>query len=654
MSYDNSHDESSNLHHQQDSDFTQIVEKGLSRRQFLTGAAAMGLGAFFATSPLARAVQAETAASGAATTMVGSKLLNFAAVPTSTADTVVVPEGYKVQVIMSWGDPIFPDAPEFDPSGKAPAAAQEQQFGDNTDGMTLFPIDDNRAVLAVNNEYINPELMYDHQGKNMTADDVKKGQAAHGVTIVELVKGENGWQMDRAGKMNRRITANTPMEITGPAAGHELMKTAADSTGTKVLGTFNNCANGHTPWGTYLTCEENFHGYFGAGTDGLEEDQKSSPVKISDDFKRYGINAKDERYQWSFYDERFNFVKNPNEPNRHGWVVEIDPFDPDSTPKKRTALGRFKHENAELLVNKDGHIVVYLGDDERGEHLYKFISKGKYSESDKAANRELLAEGTLYVARFSATDGELKGKGEWLELTHGKNGLTADNGFADQAEVLVKTRLAATQVGATTMDRPEWVAVHPNRQTAFCALTNNKNRGKEGQPVGGPNPRENNVYGQIVRWMPADGDHTATAFDWDLYVMAGNPGLHNEGLNAGSANITADNLFNSPDGIGFDAAGRLWIQTDGNYSNEKDFAGMGNNQMLCGDPETGEIRRFLTGPVACEVTGLTFTPDYKTMFVGIQHPGEDLKPSHYPGGGDSKPRSTVIAITREDGGVIGA
>jgi len=642
MSYNNPHDKCSNLPNEQDSDFTRMIDKAMSRRQFLQGSAAAGLGAFLMMSPVARAVAEASAGDKAAT---GSKLMGFKAVPISTADTVVVPEGYDARVLMSWGDPIVADAPEFDPSGKPKAADQERQFGDNTDGMTFFPVDDTHAVLAVNNEYINPELMFAHQGKEMTAEDVKVSQAAHGVTVVALHKTDKGWAVNREGKANRRVTANTPMAITGPAAGHKLMKTAADETGTKALGTFNNCANGQTPWGTYLTCEENFHGYFGASDENME-----LPAAM----QRYGLNVADNRYQWSKFDERFDMAKNPQEPHRFGWVVEIDPMNPESTPKKRTALGRFKHENAELLVNGDGHVVVYLGDDERGEHLYKFVSKGKYNPDDAAANRDLLEEGTLYVAKFTAADGELKGQGEWLELTHGKNGLTPENGFEDQGHVLIHARLAATQVGATTMDRPEWVAAHPNKKAVYCSLTNNKNRGKEGQPVGGPNPRENNIYGQIVRWMPTDGDHTQNSFDWDLYVLAGNPAVHKEGLNAGSANINADNMFNSPDGIGFDQAGRLWIQTDGKYSNEGDFAGMGNNQMLCGDPETGEIRRFMTGPVACEITGLTFAPDYKTVFVGIQHPGEDLAPSHFPAGGDSKPRSTVMAITRKDGGVIGA
>ena len=640
MSYENSHDLCSNLNNEQDSEFTRMTDKAVSRRGFLGGVGALSVGAFVGLTPMAQSVKA------AMGTTVHSKLIGFKPIPAGTADTVVVPQGYRVSHLISWGDPIFADAPEFDPSGKAPAADQALQFGDNTDGMSLFPLSDDRAVMAVNNEYTNNDLLFAHQGKQMTADDVTKAQNAHGVSLFEITKTADGWKLDRSGRLNRRITANTPMQLTGPAAGDALLKTNADPSGTEVLGTFNNCANGETPWGTYLTCEENFNGYF--GTADLD-------YQVTAAQKRYGIKPEDRRYQWSKFDPRFDLAKNPNEPNRHGWVVEIDPMDPESKPLKRTALGRFKHENAALMVDNSGHVVVYLGDDERGEHLYKFVSKGKYNPNDKTANRDLLEQGTLYVARFDADAGELKGKGEWIELTFGKNGLTPENGFNSQAEVLIHTRLAATRVGATTMDRPEWVAVHPNKSSACCTLTNNKNRGKkDDQPVGGPNPRAGNRYGQIVRWTPANGDHTGAEFDWDLYVIAGNPSVHAGGLQAGTSNITPENMFNSPDGLGFDKAGRLWIMTDGKYSNKDDFAGMGNNQMLCGDPETGEIHRFLVGPIASEVTGLTFTPDYKTMFVGIQHPGEKGKPSHFPGGGDSKPRSTVVVITREDGGVIGA
>ncbi|STO98559.1 Predicted phosphatase [Grimontia hollisae] len=613
-------------------EFNRFIDAAMNRRHFLRAAGAAGSVAFFAASPVAKAV---------ADTMDKSALIGFKAIPASTSDTVVVPEGYVAEKLISWGDALFPDSPKFSQSNDS--YAQEKQYGDNTDGMTFFPLSDERAVLVANNEYTNIEYLYPHQGKNISADDVRKGQAAHGVSIIELMKKDGKWQINTQGRLNRKITAYTPMEMTGPARGSDLLKTHADPTGTKILGTFNNCANGQTPWGTYLTCEENFNGYFAT----------SENVDLGPTYKRYGIQDKDWGYDWWKHDERFDIAKNPHEPHRFGWVVEIDPMDPTSTPKKRSALGRFKHENAALTINKDGHVVVYLGDDERGEHLYKFVSKNKYKPGVHASNRDLLEEGTLYVAKFEGKDGELKGKGEWLELTFGKNGLTPDNGFNNQAEVLIFAREAATQVGATTMDRPEWVAIHPDKKHVFCTLTNNKYRGvRENQPINAANPRKENPYGHIIRWEPQGGDHTASTFKWDLFVMAGNPDVQ-EGLMAGTPNINKDNMFNSPDGLGFDGAGRLWILTDGNYSNEGNFEGMGNNQMLCADPKTGEIRRFLTGPIACEITGLTFSPDYKTMFVGIQHPGEDLAPSHFPDGGDSIPRSTVMRITRKDGGVIG-
>lgn len=618
-----------------DSDFSKIVDSGLSRRRFMqNGATAMGL--FLAANPLVQAI--------AAATQPTSQLLGFTALPISTSDEFIVPKGYIAKPLISWGDPILKGAPAFDESGIQSSDAQAGQFGDNTDGMSLFPLSANRALLAVNNEYTNYLLLFAHQGKELTADDVKKAQAAHGVSVFEVERKADGhWHYLSDSAYNRRITANTEMEVTGVAAGHPLLKTTADPTGKKVLGTFNNCANGETPWGTYLTCEENFNGYFAAPGTEMDIHQK-----------RYGLKADKNKYQWYKFDQRFDMSQEPNEPHRHGWVVEIDPMAPTSTPKKRTALGRFKHENAAVTLADNGHVVVYLGDDERGEHLYKFVSKNRYNPDNKAANRDLLEEGTLFVARFDAEEGELKGHGEWLELTHGKNGLTAENGFADQATIQIYAREAATIVGATTMDRPEWVAVHPNNQTVCCTLTNNKNRGqKDNQPVTGPNPRAENKYGQIVRWKPENADHTSKNFNWDLFLVAGNPAVHSD-LYAGSANITDENMFNSPDGLGFDKAGRLWVLTDGKYSNEGDYAGMGNNQMLCADPETGEIRRFATGPIACEITGLTFSPDQRTMFVGVQHPGEKNAPSHFPAGGNSKPRSTIMTVQREDGGIIGA
>ena len=625
----------------EETDFSKLVDVVISRRRLLSGSTALGLGLFMG-------VDAGAVATAKGT---GSKTkIGFKAIASNTLDTVTLPEGYQWQVLTSWGDVVLPGGVAFDPQTRGTAASQELAMGDNNDGMSFFSLGADHGVIAVNNEYTNYEYLFTN-GKCSSLEDARKAQAAHGVTVFEVRRVKGVWTAQTnsnaasgfaGAKLNRRITANTPMRLSGPAAGSALLKTNADTTGTSVLGTFNNCANGRTPWGTYLTCEENFNGYFGTA-----QTLPENPA-----FKRYGIGAKDAGYNWHPFDDRFDLAKNPNEPNRFGWVVEIDPMDPTSTPIKRTALGRFKHENAEVVVNVDGRVVVYMGDDEKGEHIYKFVSRQKLDRKNPANNRHLLDDGTLYVARFSDADGHQKG--EWLELTHGKNGLTVEAGFKDQADVLVHTRLAATVVGATTMDRPEWIAAHPNKAQVYVTLTNNSDRGvKANQAMNGPNPRAKNVYGQIVRWSPERGDHATTKFTWDIYALAGNPTLHKDAY-AGSSNITPENMFNSPDGLAFDRDGRLWIETDGDYSNAKEFVGMGNNQMLCGNPETGEIKRFMVGPIACEITGIAWAPDQKTMFVGIQHPGEKLVTSHFPQGGDALPRSSIIAITRADGGVIGA
>ena len=382
---------------------------------------------------------------------------------------------------------------------------------------------------------------------------------------------------------NRRVTPDTEMEITGPAAKHDLMKTSADPTGTLALGTWNNCGNGSTPWGTYLACEENFNGYF--ATADLEH-----PVTAEQ--KRYGISPKGRGYGWEKVDDRFDMAKESNEANRCGYVVEVNALDPNSKPKKRTALGRFKHENAEVVINVDGKIVVYMGDDERGEFLYRFISDGVYAPG--ADTDSLLTDGTLYAAKFQDD-----GKGQWMELSESATGMS-------KAEICMFTRLAASKLGATTMDRPEWVTANPHAAEVYCCLTNNVNRGVKPNaggdetPVDGPNPREVNRYGLIVLWRPDASDHTSDGFEWDLYVLAGH----------------------------------------------------GNNQMLAGDPATGEIRRFLVGPKQAEVTGLTWSPDRRTMFVGIQHPGERGE-GNWPDGGDLAPRSAILAVRRDDGGLVG-
>ncbi|MGY2238910.1 PhoX family protein [Pseudomonas gingeri] len=630
------------LEENQSTDLEQMV--GLSRRGFISAGALCGAAMFLGGNLLTRSVMAASvsAASG--------KLLGFDSIAAATSDSLTLPPGYTSSVLISWGQPLEKNGPAFDPSGNGTAKAQEVQFGDNNDGMSLFPFpgDDNRALMAINNEYTNYRYLYPHGGQPKSLEDVRKAQASEGVSVIEVRRKGEQWQFVQGSSYNRRIHGNTPIRFGGPAAGHPWLQTKADKQGRKVLGTFQNCANGKTPWGTYLTCEENFTDCFGSS---------NAEQKFDAGQKRYGVVATSKEINWHLHDPRFDMALNPNELNRHGWVVEIDPFDPQSTPVKRTALGRFKHENAALAETRDGRAVVYMGDDERGEFIYKFISRDKINHKNAKANRDLLDHGTLYVARFDNGDGNPdrpKGAGEWVELTFGKNGIDANSGFASQAEVLIHARLAASVVKATRMDRPEWIVVSPIDGQVYCTLTNNAKRGEDGQPVGGPNPREKNVYGQILRWQAAGNDHGALRFDWELFVVAGNPGVHAGTAKGGSSNITPQNMFNSPDGLGFDKAGRLWILTDGDYSNAGDFAGMGNNQMLCADPATGEIRRFMVGPVGCEVTGISFAPDQKTLFVGIQHPGENggsTFPEHLPNG---KPRSSVMAIRREDGGIVGA
>ncbi|WDH34927.1 PhoX family protein [Pseudomonas chlororaphis] len=630
------------LEEDQPTDLEKMV--GLSRRGFISAGALCGAAMFLGGNLLSRSVLAASVSAGS------SKLLGFESIAAATSDTITLPPGYKSSVLISWGQPLQKNGPAFDPSGNGTAAAQEVQFGDNNDGMSLFafPDDKNRALMAINNEYTNYRYLYPHGGMPQSAEDVRKALASEGVSVIEVQRRNGQWQFVQGSRYNRRIHGNAPIRLSGPAAGHALMKTSADKSGRKVLGTFQNCANGKTPWGTYLTCEENFTDCFGSSNAQQTFDAAQ---------KRYGASASSRDINWHQFDPRFDLAKNPNELNRHGWVVEIDPFDPQSKPIKRTALGRFKHENAALAETRDGRAVVYMGDDERGEFIYKFVSRDRINHRNPKANRDLLDHGTLYVAIFDNGDGNPdhpKGKGKWVELSHGKNGIDASSGFADQAEVLIHARLAASVVKATRMDRPEWIVVSPKDGQVYCTLTNNSKRGEDGQPVGGPNPREKNVYGQILRWQTARGDHGSMDFTWDLFVVAGNPAVHAGQPKGGSSNITAQNMFNSPDGLGFDKAGRLWILTDGDSSNTGDFAGMGNNQMLCADPDTGEIRRFMVGPVGCEVTGITFSPDQRSLFVGIQHPGENggsTFPEHLPNG---KPRSSVMVITREDGGIVGA
>ncbi|HKL69642.1 PhoX family phosphatase [Salibaculum sp.] len=610
-------------------DFDQVVERAISRRGFLGGVLAFGSGAAAMGTGLLSSSSAEAQAA--------ASRFPFTPIDIQTDHTVHVPEGYTWHTMVRWGDPLFSDADGYDVNaGGGPVEGSDRVFGENTDGMETFALG-GRTILAINSEYTNrgTNLPAEQEGVPANAGDVRKLQNLQGVTVVEVAEGENGWSIVKDSPFNRRITHNTPMTIVGPAAGHDLLKTEADPTGTRSLGTMNNCGSGRTPWGTYLTCEENFNGYFGS----TAETQDQKPNALVDGYARYGIGTDGWGYDYHKWDARFDTSQNPNEPHRAGWVVEIDPTDADSTPVKHTGLGRFKHENAEVVLAADGRVVVYMGDDERGEFIYKFVSNGTYAPGGSTDG--LLDDGTLYVARFSDDQ-----TGEWLPLTPETTGMESD------AEIRIFARKAGSAVGATTMDRPEWISVNPHAVEGYCCLTNNRNRGVKANaggdetPVGGPNPREVNHYGQIVRWMPHGDDHAADTFDWDLYVMAGNPTVHDDAY-AGSSNITTGNMFNSPDGMAFDSTGLVWIQTDGDDDNAGDFAGMGNNQMLVGDPVTGEIARFMTGPNGCEVTGLCWSNDRRTMFVGIQHPG-----GSWPDG-EGLPRSSVIAVKREDNAILG-
>ncbi len=576
--------------------------------------------------------------------------ISFKGISADATDKLVVPEGYIASVIAAWGEPV--GVPGQMPAwrGDASHSADEQalQMGMHHDGIHYYPLnhDNNSGLLVMNHEYTDDGLLHPGGLTPWTPEKVKKSQAAHGVAVIEVAAKDGQWQMVRPSRFARRFTGNTPFAISGPCAGHAMMKTAADPAGKLALGTLNNCASGMTPWGTYLSGEENFMGYFSGG-DNLSEHEK-----------RWGMRKGGWGYRWHEHDERFDATKNPNEPNRFGWVVEIDPYDPTSTPVKRTALGRAAHEGAWVGVTSDGRAVVYSGEDSRFEYIYKFVSRDKIAPGGGKANATLLDHGTLYVARFDAN-----GRGAWMPMVHGQGPLTAANGFADQGEVLIKTRQASDLLGATKMDRPEWLAIDPTSGWVYCTLTNNSSRGTPGNPgVDAANPRANNVFGQIIRWKE-DGDFDGKAFAWNHLVMVGDPA--NERAEA-KGNVKGD-LYACPDGIAFDPRGVLWIQTDAHATQmyKGELKNVGNNQMLACDPSTGQTRRFLTGPTNCEITGLTWAPDGRTMFINIQHPGETpsdrsdpAEPAKYSNWPDYKaggrPRSATVVIRRRDGGVIGA
>jgi secreted PhoX family phosphatase len=639
--------------------FREVIEARMSRRGFLggslAGAAALSLGG---VSALMKAVPAAARSHG-------RPLLGFAGIPVSEADTVVVPPGYTAKVLIAWGDPVS-NGPSFNEDASNSAADQALQWGMHNDGVVYFPINGStRGLLVQNNEYTDDVLLFPDGITNWNQEKTNKSLNAHGVSIIEITKKQGGkgkkggeWRVVRPSLYGRRITGMTPIAIGGPAAGDDLLKTSADQTGKLVLGTLNNCAMGFTPWGTYLACEENFNGYFR---------KNGIPTALE---SRYGINAAGFGYLWHTTDKRFRVDEEPNEPNRFGWVTEINPFAPKSTPVKRTALGRLKHEGAWVEEAKDGRVVVYMGDDETNEYIYRYVSKSPW----RLARRKGISpldEGVLYVAKFHDS-----GFGEWLPLTPANPALASWS----LSEILINTRAAADAAGATMMDRPEWIDTFPKSLTAIATLTNNSRRGTNPISINNPdgtttagsarppvdviNPRASNVYGHIITWKYGR-DWTENTFEWDIFALCGDPAVP-----AHASTIDGDK-YGSPDGIYVAPSGRLWIQTDvsGSSINPENragnYSGFGNNQMVCADPATGETRRFLVGPNVCEVTGAFMTPDERTMFVGIQHPGEapsgsndPANPKRYsswPDGPDGgRPRSSCIVITKDDGGPIGS
>ncbi|MBD2459935.1 PhoX family phosphatase [Oscillatoria sp. FACHB-1407] len=726
-------DPDNDIYNTSDNDsFSDVLNRArLSRRGFLKGsssfaaASMLGMGLAF----LADAVNPE----GQVATATSRPNLSFRPISKSIADTLTVPEGYTASVLIATGDPLKSNVTPYKNDGTDNDF--DVRVGDHHDGMHYFglnqpgngwdPNNSNRALLCVNHEvcedlgFVHPNGPTDY-GTDSTAArptiEIDKEVAAHGVTVVEIAKQGSTYQVNRNSRYNRRVTAATPCEISGPARRSSMMATAFSPRGEQTRGTLNNCAHGYTPWGTYLTCEENWAGYFHR----REEDTARTAKEVAS-FKRYGVgNATSGRYNWSragapdntdLY-RRWDASKTGNSANQDfrnvantfGWVVEIDPFNPNAAPKKRTAIGRFAHEGCWAAPAVAGQpLVFYSGDDARNEYIYKFVSNEAWNPRDArrgmAAGDKYLDSGVLYAAKFNDD-----GTGEWLPLTLSNPSIAnyADYAFADEADVLINARLAADAVGATKMDRPEWGGVNPVNGDVYMTMTNSVS-GSSGRgsktPLDAANPRyyadeknsrvsQGNVNGHIIRWREAGGNHTARTFNWDIYLFGAQA---DAGSDVNLSGLTNENDFSSPDGLWFSTAvpGLLWIQTDdGAYTDVTNCmmlaalpgaVGDGGAKMVTSKavPSNGDadqtvrtyvgqsvtpmtLSRFLVGPRDCEITGITESPDGKTIFVNIQHPGENSDSvtdpaqftSHWPDGGTARPRSATVVITRNDGGRI--
>jgi secreted PhoX family phosphatase len=653
--------------------------------------------------------------------------LGFNAVAKSVADTVSVPAGYTLLVLYQLGDPIAAGVPAYANNGTDAAATYDRRSGDHHDAIEFYGLGANnqysatandRGLLVMNHEAITPPFLHPTgqtivAGARTVADEVLREFYLHGVSVIEVSKAAGGaWSLKQDSAFNRRVHTLTDMILSGPAAGSPYMVTRYSAIGTRTRGTVNNCAHGYTPWHTYLTCEENWAGYFRRVT---ATDNPNRSAKELASFARYGV-AGNGRELWAtvtpdtadnLYGRWNAEVKGAtaaddyrNGPNTYGWNVEIDPFNPNATPKKRTAMGRFAHEGAWVGKPVAGKpIVFYMGDDARNEYIYKYVSTAVWDPADAtlglAAGDKYLDNGKLYAAKFNAD-----GTGQWLELSLANPAVAnyATYAFADAADVAINSRIAADAAGATKMDRPEWGAVDPLTGEVYMTLTNNNATLRTLASTDAANPRHyndprtngtaqrGNPNGHIIRWKESSPE--ALTFTWDIFLFGARAGTDAANINV--SGLTADNDFSSPDGLWFSRATNIcWIQTDdGAYTDVTNCmllaalpgqVGDGGVKTITNTDQAGatkqvqtyvgatlpatKLRRFLVGPKDCEITGITETPDGKTLFVNIQHPGEDtpaadigdptLFTSHWPEGGLARPRSATVVITRNDGGVIG-
>ncbi|MDN4610592.1 PhoX family protein [Arthrobacter burdickii] len=581
----------------------------------------------------------------------------------ASVDAMTVPQGYGWKPVIRWGDPLFANSPAFDAESQT-AAAQALQFGYNCDYTDVLEIEGSkgrRAVLFANHEYTNETIMVP---PTLPAADVRGiGKAAHGLSVVELERRNRNkpWSYVQGAPLNRRYLTTTPYEVTGPAAGSDLLKTKDDPAGRTILGTLGNCAGGTTPWGTILSGEENFNGYFVA-------------TGTSDGDRRYGLTNRPTARGWEIDEARWD-TRNAgyeNEKHRFGYIVEVDPFDPTSTPKKHTALGRFKHEGANVTVASDGRVVAYMGDDERFDYLYKFVSTNTVqpgtSAAARKANMTLLSEGSLYVARFQGdsvaeidgsgrlpSDGAFDGVGEWLPLLVDNRSVVA--GMTAE-EVAVFTRLAADRMGATKMDRCEDVQPNPLTGRVYVACTNNTNRGVGSNAIADEaNPRTLNRDGHVVELSEAGGNASGTRFTWNLLLVCGDP-ARSPATYFGGYPKDKVSPISCPDNVAFDSQGNLWISTDG----QPGTVGYSDGLFKVGleGAERGRVQQFLAVPRDAETCGPIIHDQEGTVFVAVQHPGEDGSwanqhssfPDYVPSGSApgkgqaALPRPSVVQVYR--------